>query len=148
MSCVADMSVITPTTFLCFMEMGVQCSSTCLHYRLSSQLACWEKPCKSSSSCCQRRLEKTELQAWLTGNLTMVLQAKGKQLRPRSLREIKCLRPVRKVQLCSEKLLKTASKTIYREGKNSELAQRSHQELFYCLKKEEHSKAFLSQGIN
>ncbi|XP_076980191.1 LOW QUALITY PROTEIN: pyroglutamyl-peptidase 1-like protein [Tamandua tetradactyla] len=87
---------------------------------------------------------KDRTQAWLTGNSTMVLQAKGKQLRPRSLREIKCLRPVCKVQLCSEKLLKTASKTIYKEGKNSELAQRSHQGLFCCLKKEEHSKAFLS----
>lgn len=44
--------------------------------------------------------------------------------------------------------LKIACKTVYTEGKNSELVQQNHKELFYCQKKKELSKRqMLHKGL-
>ncbi|XP_043777869.1 pyroglutamyl-peptidase 1-like protein isoform X1 [Cervus elaphus] len=81
------MSAITPTTCLCIMEMGAQRSSTFLGYLLGCPPACWEKPCKSSSRKCWRRLRRLGLQTWFTGNSAFAVPARENQLGDCSFRE-------------------------------------------------------------
>ncbi|XP_043346064.1 pyroglutamyl-peptidase 1-like protein isoform X3 [Cervus canadensis] len=83
----AGMSAITPTTCLCIMEMGAQRSSTFLGYLLGCPPACWEKPCKSSSRKCWRRLRRLGLQTWFTGNSAFAVPARENQLGDCSFRE-------------------------------------------------------------
>ncbi|XP_052515580.1 pyroglutamyl-peptidase 1-like protein isoform X6 [Budorcas taxicolor] len=80
----AGMSAITPTTCLCIMEMGVRPSSMSLRYLLGCPPACWEKPCKSSSRKCWRRLRKAGLK---TRSSAFAVPAGENQLGDCSIRE-------------------------------------------------------------
>ncbi|XP_020766572.2 pyroglutamyl-peptidase 1-like protein isoform X1 [Odocoileus virginianus] len=83
----AGMSAIMPTTCLCIMEMGARRSSTFLRYLLGCLPACWEKPCRSSSRKCWRRLRRPGLQTWFTGNSACAVPARENQLGDCSFRE-------------------------------------------------------------
>ncbi|EDM08474.1 rCG24724 [Rattus norvegicus] len=57
----AGTSVITPTTCLCTLGLGMQHSSTSLLCHPASQSAFWAKPCKSSSKKCWKKVGKSRL---------------------------------------------------------------------------------------